>query len=142
MSYGQNEKNTNMESQFHVFDFDNDGLAENEYFNITLSKSIETINEGAFIGCKIKNITIPSNVKYIKNNVLQDSALESITFNEGLKEVGSRIFLESTKYNGGLKITEITLPSSIEKIGDGLYPSIALMSLASFIIFIFSILVF
>ena len=87
-------------------------LAKNElHGKLVLPNTIKKISAGAFLGCKwIKEIVIPSSVKFIGEMAFMDSDLEKIQFSEGLKEICNNAFSFS-KLKG-----DIYLPFSLEKI--------------------------
>ena len=81
--------------------------------NLTTVKLPETLkffwNKG-FEDCKsLVNIVLPPNVEAIYNEVFQNSALSSITFNDKLNYIGEHAFL-------GVPMTSICFPSSLRTI--------------------------
>ncbi|MCQ2387109.1 MAG: leucine-rich repeat domain-containing protein [Clostridia bacterium] len=101
----------------------------NALTEIVIEGDIEYVGKDAFTGCAFTTVTIPTNVitslpiskirtvvfnggETVPDNALKNSTrLESVTFNDGLKNIGASAF-ENCK-----KLTSITFPSSLETIG-------------------------
>ncbi|MBR6552139.1 MAG: leucine-rich repeat protein, partial [Clostridia bacterium] len=81
--------------------------------DITLPESLLAIPNYAFIKCSFSNITIPSKVEYIGEYAFDDcKQLETITLNDGLKEIKSNAFSDCTA------LTQLIIPDSVEIIGE------------------------
>jgi hypothetical protein len=83
--------------------------------SITISPTMTSIKDGAFLGCKsLTNITIPSSVKTIGNYAFSYSSLKSLIFayNSHIESIGNHSFQSCTN------LTYISLPSSCKKVGD------------------------
>ena len=73
-------------------------------------KKVVGIWSHAFANSSIKSITIPSTVEKIGSNAFYKCyALQAVTLNEGLKEIGKSVF-------EGTSIEEITIPATVEKV--------------------------
>ncbi|MEE0928323.1 MAG: leucine-rich repeat protein, partial [Acutalibacteraceae bacterium] len=102
--------------------------------SIVMPDSLEYLGAGAFYGCKnltsatigsglwiiddytfegsgLKSITIPENIEYIGEGAFMSSALESVTFTEGLDIIYFAAFMNCDK------LTSVTLPESLSYIG-------------------------
>ncbi|MBR7004515.1 MAG: leucine-rich repeat domain-containing protein, partial [Bacteroidales bacterium] len=80
---------------------------------VILPSSVETIGEEAFSGCSLlTDITWSDNLKSIQPNAFSSCGFDRISLPEGLEELCYDAF-------GGCVLTEVTLPSSIVKIGGG-----------------------
>ncbi len=81
------------------------------------------ISDGMFkYADSIKEIVIPRSVKKIGDEAFcpswsgSGSSLAKLTLNEGLEEIGYRAFCNDS--GGAIKITELTIPSTVKTIGD------------------------
>lgn len=79
---------------------------------VTISSTVTTIEQNAFVGCQMESIVIPGNVKRIEDGVFQNmDAMKTITLCEGVEYLGTYIF-------GGCDSLEIlNIPSTVTKIG-------------------------
>ncbi|MDR2791599.1 MAG: leucine-rich repeat domain-containing protein [Tannerellaceae bacterium] len=73
-----------------------------------IPETVKTIGDGAFSGCKIKSVTLPSKLKYLSG--FEETDIESLHIPEGVEELGLRAFADCP-------ITKLTLPASVRKIG-------------------------
>ncbi|MGN1093914.1 MAG: leucine-rich repeat domain-containing protein [Candidatus Neoclostridium sp.] len=88
----------------------------------TIPSEVTEIKEFTFFGSRIKSITIPANVVKIgkkafanfSSDVIGIGGLSSITFEEGVKEIGYAAFCYSS-------LTEIKLPDSLQTIEKSLF---------------------
>ena len=90
------------------------GMSQNKSVErVIISEGIATIGEQAFAyDSYLREVTIPSSVKRIKNNAFFDCGfLTTVHFSEGLEEIGESAF----SYNRSL--TGISLPASLRSIG-------------------------
>lgn len=72
---------------------------------------ISEIGKSVFRGCPIQEISIPNNVKSIRDEAFINNAeLRSVRLNEGLESIGEFAFY-------GCGIEEISIPSSVRTIG-------------------------
>lgn len=95
------------------------------FHNCTSLKSIdyppmEYIPIGAFTGCSsLTEFVVPETVEAIGAYAFGScTSLSSVTFNEGLKQIGYSAFGKAYAGKGYPCISEITLPESLEYIGD------------------------
>lgn len=87
---------------------------------LNLSEGLEYIGESAFYGNGIEHLTIPASVDTIaKSAFLYSPNLQTINFSEGLKYIGKGAFTSGTfAYNTNKVLKKVTLPSTVEFIGD------------------------
>ncbi len=78
---------------------------------ITIPDGCETIQEGAFSSCKVKNVYIPGSVTTMGNSVFSESSVERAQFAIGFTSLPSSTFYNCTA------LKEIILPSTINHIG-------------------------
>lgn len=92
-----------------------DGLVESEPKEVSVESDFEIVD-----GILIKyngvdtDISIPTGVKEIANNVFQDKNITSVIFNEELEKIGDYAFADNT-------IEEIDFVDSITSIGEGAF---------------------
>ncbi|MDE7414600.1 MAG: leucine-rich repeat domain-containing protein [Muribaculaceae bacterium] len=83
---------------------------------------VETIGEGAFIGCSITEVSFPSSLRSIGNWAFSLNRIYKIDFNEGLTSIGHGSFSEQNPTMGGMtsldQMTSLTLPSTLKSIGE------------------------
>ena len=82
---------------------------------IKLSKvtfgGVNTIGHFSFDNCGFKNITLPSGMKLLYSNAFSNNtSLTDITLNDGLSEIGSNAFTNTS-------IKKIKIPASLTKFG-------------------------
>ena len=84
---------------------------------INYPKSLETVYASrAFENSYIENITIPKEVKKIKNNIFMlCTTLKEVIIEDGVEEIGANAFYGCTA------LTEIEIPASVKKIGDSAF---------------------
>lgn len=106
---------------------------------IHIPNNVTSIGDSAFNGCGLRNITIPSCVKYIGPHsfsgcqnlssiiipgsiqIIEDYAfywcdkLEKVTISHGI------VTIEDNAFEGCEKLTEITLPDSVKYLGDSVF---------------------
>lgn len=79
--------------------------------DVTLSKRLTNIDDVVFKETrKLKNISIPKNVKKIGNEAFKSSAISDIDFSDGLEEVGVGAFSDC------LNLGSVHLPDSVSMI--------------------------
>ena len=80
--------------------------------SVTIGNSVTSIGYGAFEGCT--SLPIINNIRYADCYAIEaiDKSLTTYTFNEGTKFIGSRVF------SGCSDLTSVTIPNSVESIGD------------------------
>lgn len=112
---------TNKEITYTVVGIDKETFYAAKLESIELPEGLQYIENNAFTNSTLKSIHIPSSVEWIgsessleafQTNVFKGSALENITFaeNSQLTTIGGAAF-------NGTNITNISLPSSLKKIG-------------------------
>ena len=80
--------------------------------SITLPGTLTTIGIGAFDGCAgLTDITIPSNVKTIKEGAFGATGLTSVTLSDNLETLGQGVF------RGCPQLTSIHIPKSVKSMG-------------------------
>ena len=113
----------------------------NSISEVIIPDAVQTIGEGAFLGCSslvsvmlpnnlggisaslfqecttLQNITIPQNVSSIDQNAFKQSGLTSITFNNSLDELGNYAFSSCPN------LRTMILPSVTAHIGAGVFYS-------------------
>lgn len=81
-----------------------------------IPSDINCIGMNAFMGCNIREITIPNNVTEIMNHAFWNChQLESVTLPDSLEELGYFAF------HGCTSLKSITIPNSVTSIEDGLF---------------------
>lgn len=80
--------------------------------SVSLPSTLKTIGKCAFEGCnQISYMEIPFGVVEIGEGAFYSTGLVDIKFNEGLESIGAKAFQKT-------KLSEISLPQSIKKVGD------------------------
>lgn len=78
---------------------------------VTLNEGLKWISGDSFAGCEnLKEITMPSTVKKIKNNAFANSGLTKITLNNGLESIWE------SSFSGCKNLTEVAIPSTVKEI--------------------------
>lgn len=84
--------------------------------NVTFPDSLTAIGESAFARCtSLTKVCIPKNVYVFQDGFLCCSSVTELILEDGMRGIGSS-FMDATF--GGLAITEVTIPGSVETIGD------------------------
>lgn len=97
--------------QLHVIN--KEVFANNNLTKLELALHIEEIGEEAFANNAFSELTIPASVKKIGFQAFKgNDKLKTVTFNEGLEEIGSHIFAECA----ALHFAKLVLPQSVKKI--------------------------
>ena len=76
-------------------------------------KPVTSIRGDTFADSGLASITIPDSVTTIRGSAFRRCGLESIEIGNGVTSIGSYTFLDSHR------LTSITIPDSVEIIGDG-----------------------
>lgn len=84
---------------------------DNSSFSYTIPSTVTTIMPYAFAGVEIDSITIPANVKVIKQMAFYGSALRRVYFRNGIEMLYDSVFLDCPE----LKF--VHLPSSLRYVG-------------------------
>lgn len=80
--------------------------------SVILSSTVTHIGDSAFsFNEGISSITIPSSVISIGEGAFSYNIIESVTFNEGLENIGKRAFEKN-------RLTTVTIPNSVTTIGE------------------------
>lgn len=88
-------------------------FAYNQLMKLSLSPKLKEIGEEAFAHNRFQELTIPSSVKKLGFKAFYDNEdLKTVTFNEGLEEIGSHVFDNCT----ALHFNKLVLPKSVKKI--------------------------
>lgn len=86
---------------------------------VILSEGLEVIAPYVFYGCtSLKSIELPSTVKQIGDSCFEESGLESVTLNTGLKSIGGRAF-------GNTNLKKLYIPETVSYIGVGAFHNCA-----------------
>lgn len=84
--------------------------------NVEFSDSLTSIGKSAFARCtSLTKVRIPKNVYVSEDGFLCCSSITELILEDGMRGIGSS-FMDATF--GGLAITEVTIPGSVETIGD------------------------
>lgn len=84
--------------------------------NVEFPDSLTSIGDHAFARCtSLTKVCIPKNVYVSKDGFLCCSSVTELILEDGMRGIGSS-FMDATF--GGLAITEVTIPGSVETIGD------------------------
>ena len=84
-----------------------------EETTFTIPNSVTTIGYEAFVNCnKMIEIIIPKGVTTLEDKAFYGSGLENISIPESVTTIGKRVFGNCDK------LTEVTIPGSIKTIGD------------------------
>lgn len=80
--------------------------------NLSGATNLKTIEDEAFAGTDISKLTIPGNVEYVGQYIVQGcDSLTSLTIEEGVKALGNYAFF------GATAIQSLTIPGSVETVG-------------------------
>lgn len=83
--------------------------------DVTLPNGLRVLGDNAFSNCQsLKSIHIPGTVESFGWAVFYATGLESVTFGEGLQEIGEYAF-------GYTNITSVEIPASVKIIRDGAF---------------------
>ncbi len=84
--------------------------------HFTIPEGVKTLKTKAFYKCKkLNGVTFPSTLEVIEEKAfMYDERITSITFNQGLK----RIEKDAFSFCAHQDLTEITIPSSVEYVGE------------------------
>lgn len=86
---------------------------------ITIPEGVTTINERAFAGTTIEEVTIPGTVKVMGSNLFQSCGLlHSITLSEGLEKISDYAF---ASINTGRLMSNVYCPSTLKYIGNSAF---------------------
>ncbi|MFC4368198.1 leucine-rich repeat protein, partial [Citroniella saccharovorans] len=80
--------------------------------SVTIPEGVEIIDQGAFIGNLITELSLPSTVKRIeKVSFATNTKLSKVVFNEGLEYIGQGAFVNDAALTG-----DITIPSTVKTV--------------------------
>lgn len=89
---------------------------------VKIDSRTSTIGNSAFeVTSGIQTIHIPSNVKKIGEFAFYRSSVQNIIFENGVEEIGNSAFSDSATESARSQLKSIVLPSSLKKIGYGLF---------------------
>lgn len=90
---------------------------------ITMHDGITSIGESVFLRCySLKSVRIPAGVTVIRNNTFDScQELQRVTFHNGITEIQERAFGYCLKLTGDPLNGELTLPSSLVTLGNGVF---------------------
>lgn len=84
----------------------------NKISSVEIGEGVTNIGARAFIGCAVKDISIPSTMKKIGTAAFQQcNTLEKIEIPDGVQTISTYAFSECGK------LTEVTIPDSVTSIG-------------------------
>lgn len=79
--------------------------------SVTIAEGVERISEGAFAGCGLKSLTLPSSVRDIEYSAFAEcESLAEISFSSGLEYIGVNAFA------GCSSLRTVILPDSVTEI--------------------------
>jgi hypothetical protein len=88
-------------------------FADGFFTSVVIPDTVTYIGSYAFSGnVKLKQITLPKNLKYIGSNTFKECGLTSIVIPEGVTDIGNAAFINCSK------LKSVTLPQSLERIGE------------------------
>lgn len=97
---------------------------DTELKEIDLSKTDDRLEEAAFFNCSSLKTANLVNVKYIEGYVFADSAKLEEVIVPAVVEIGQGAFAKYEQESGAApRFTEIILPETLTKIGDGAFAS-------------------
>ncbi|MEY8461710.1 leucine-rich repeat protein [Streptococcus merionis] len=103
----------------------------NKIESVTLPKNLTILGDGAFSFNHLSEVKIPEKLEVLGTAFTYNPDLKEIIFSEGLKEVTGRSSYHPYPYLGafaGTAITEVHLPSSLEKISNGAFYNLSSLS--------------
>ncbi|MBR1933298.1 MAG: leucine-rich repeat domain-containing protein, partial [Prevotella sp.] len=87
---------------------------------LTLSEGLLTIDDEAFVSCKFASLTLPNSLTRAGNSVLSScNQLRQLHFGSGLKKVPGRFMAASPSYNR--YVETVTFAEGVEELGDSLF---------------------
>lgn len=98
--------------------------------DVVIPEGVVKIGARVFEGnAVIKTVTLPKTVTEIEQGAFQNSSLQSVALNEGLEKIGSNAFRKTPLGNeldtGRVELGKVTLPSTVQYIGTGVFESCA-----------------
>ena len=97
--------------------------AGNKALTYTIPGSVISIDDGAFMNCRLTSITIPDSVASIGNYVFSGCAnLSRITIPDGVASI------ENYAFNGCANLSSITIPDSVVSVGNYAFNGCASLS--------------
>lgn len=78
-------------------------------------QGVLTIGANAFENCAFTSFNVGGTVKSLGDDALKNVPLTSVTFSEGIEEIGANMF------KGNMSIMSLHLPSTLEVIGDSAF---------------------
>ena len=104
--------------------------------NVTIGSSVSYIGKYAFADCEeLTSIDIPGSVKRIEDAAFFGTPLSTLTFHEGLEEIGESAFYyypqadEEGYTYGSSSLATVTFPDSLKSIGDSAFAAASTRSL-------------
>ncbi len=106
--------------------------------DITFPNTLKTIGNGAFKGMKLNNVVLPASVETIASQCFRDAQINNLDLSQtGVSKITVNCFLntqvkqnmllpqgvQELEHNAfdGLKCNNLTVPSTVETIGDGCF---------------------
>ncbi|MDR2921791.1 MAG: leucine-rich repeat domain-containing protein [Treponema sp.] len=88
-----------------IFGFEEKGIR-----CVQIPDSVTYIDDNAFLGNQLIDVTIPDSVTYISVKAFEDNQLTSVTIGNGVISIGRKAF-------AGNRLTSVTIPGSVTFIG-------------------------
>lgn len=118
----QNLKMRNLTIPNHIEACGTGAFANSSLINVVLPDGLENISDEMFERCDdLRTVKLPSNLKTIGVNAFSSCySLNSMNLPEGLISIGAGAFrlCGDSSYDGGTNFTSITLPSTLQSIGN------------------------
>ena len=105
------------------------GFGDTGFKSLNLSKTkIETIGSGAFSGCPLEQIILPSSLKRIEGTAFSKAKITEFTFPENLEYFGDNVFSSASRFT----LTSGILPKTLTYVGSHFMTNVILPELIVF----------
>ncbi|MDE7164697.1 MAG: leucine-rich repeat protein [Clostridiales bacterium] len=93
--------------------------------NVVIAEGVTVIQDNAFLGASnLTNVTLPSTLKTISTGAFRGTKLASLTLPASVETIGNDAFVSSEN-----NITSLTLPSGLKSIGSGAFAGLKMSSI-------------